>query len=92
MKINYNTSTDYGKLYGLLKEGLEIVCFVRSGSWRNSEWVKDSWKSIALARIRDDRFILGTPGIGYEKRSKPTKEEFIKDCAEQELEFIEPND
>lgn len=83
----YKTSTDYERLYELVKDGLEAVVYIPSN------------KKMDIARIRrfkEKDIIISVSGTqyggvsAYEEGSE--KELFIKDCKCLNLEYIEPHE
>lgn len=93
-EFQYNTSKDYDKLFELIQTQ-RIVCFV------NYEKKISDTKTVKLTDIcanrlgiEDEHISIGARGIEYIHafpfNGLTLKEDFIKQCSEYSLEFIEP--
>lgn len=77
----YPTSKDYGRLYELAMAGEKIPCWL-------DYWRGDGIRDIAEVKCRNGQVNAGVRGICY--TDGITKEAFIKQCEQLNLEFIEP--
>ena len=76
--MNYVTSKDYEKLWSLVQEGKEIVCFSKGLS-----------VSVSIAKKNgkhSDVFSIGIPYV-----SAKTKRNFMRQCEVASLSFIPPD-
>lgn len=77
--MNYVTSKDYERLWSLVQEGKEIVCFLEG---------KTTYVTIALKRGGySEVFSRGIPGI-----SSRTLKSFVQQCESNSLEFLTPDE
>lgn len=85
----YQTSTDYEKLFELIKTQ-RVVCFT---PYHNDSLTADVCQSQSVAFTSS--IDIGARGISYISAlgisGRTLKEDFIKQCQESKIEFIEPN-
>jgi len=86
--MNYTTSKDYEKLWSLVQEGKEIVCFV---NYRYYDYKDDKGKierDICLAKFKNNiTFLFSREAIYY---STENTKEFLYECRSLNLEFLPP--
>lgn len=81
----YATSKDYQRLWELVKS-FRIVCFVNAGEKREDGYqLRDVCQS--SVRYREGDVGIGSRGMAY--ISAFSKEEFLEQCAESDLEYID---
>ena len=91
LKHPYQTSTDYKRLFELAKR-FRIVCFVDYGDRENPP--RDIVQTQAIEPT--DMISIGSRGIDYinafEHTWESIEEDFIAQCKERNLEFIDIED
>jgi len=75
--MNYTTSKDYEKLWNLVQEGKEIVCYI--GGRSHYSFVASKLEGYVKVFCRGNSVVAGE-----------TKIEFISGCEDVELEFLPP--
>jgi len=89
LKHGYKISTDYEKLFELIKTQ-RVVCFT---PYHNDSKTADVCQSQSVAFTNS--IDIGARGISYISAlaisGRTLKEDFIKQCEESEIEYIEPN-
>lgn len=84
-KLPYNLSSDYEKLWKLIKAGNRIVCFV-DFVYNND---KDVFLDICTAYIQDGVTHINVRGVAYGTYAK-TYDAFEQNCKRNNLKYIEP--
>lgn len=87
LDFDYITSKDYEKLFQLVQKQ-RVICIV---TYTNN--IKDICASSILTT--EDRISISCRGTGYIEAfpydGKTTKEDFLKQCEDYKLEFIDPD-
>jgi hypothetical protein len=90
----YSTSKDYDKLFELIKTQ-RVVCFVtyKDDIGKDGHKLQDICQS--SVQPSDSMIDIGARGVSHITamaiRGRTLKEDFIRQCVDRELEFIEPN-
>lgn len=87
----YKLSRDYKKLYKLLSEGNEFICFV---DYQPDKLIR-LYRDVCIARRHDYGISFQSRGIGYggvDEWDPQTIEYFEAVCAAQNIEWIVPSD
>jgi hypothetical protein len=79
----FNLSTDYKKLWRLVKNGNRIPAWVL-----NQKLSEETWDIVEVKFISEN-YMIGTRGVGYESISGDY-DDFLRDCTYSDLHFIDP--
>lgn len=89
----YNTSTDYEKLFELVQHK-RVVCFVTVKGYKDEDGYKLQDVCQSEVTPSGSMIDIGVRGISYISalggKDRNIKDDFIKQCHEAELEFIDP--
>lgn len=95
LDFDYITSKDYEKLFQLVQKQ-RVICiatYTDNIGKDNSILLKDICASSVLTK--EDRISIGCRGTGYIEAfpydGKTTKEDFLKQCEDYKLEYIDPD-
>ena len=82
---SYKLSDDYEKLWELIKSGHRVPAWI----WRSKE--RNIWTIVEVRTYpSNDTYEIGTRGVSYKSWNGESKEDFIVNCYEYRLLFIEP--